>query len=67
MSSSTLDLFEFGKEFTMGEFPRDARIAVVNQNGPNPDLEFVVTVAWNRGFSMELFNDVAEARRWLQR
>ena len=67
MSGSTLDLFKFGTEFAMGQFPRKVKIAVVNENGPKPDVEFVVAVAQNRGFTMELFNDVDEAWRWLQR
>ena len=66
MSGSTFDLFEFGKEFPMGQFPRKVKIAVVDGNGPKPDVRFVVTVAKNRGFTMELFTDADDARRWLQ-
>lgn len=66
MSGSTLDLFQFGTLFATGQFPRKMKIAVVNKSGPKPDVDFVVTVAKNRGFTMELFNDVDEASRWLQ-
>ncbi len=66
MSGSTLDLFKFGTEFAKGQFPRKVKIAVVNENGPQPDIDFIVNVAQNRGFTMVLFNDVDEAWRWLQ-
>ncbi len=66
MSGSTLDLFKFGTEFAMGQFPRKMKIAVVNENGPQPDVNLVILVALNLGFTMELFNDVDEAWRWLQ-
>ncbi len=66
MSGSTLDLFKFGTEFAKGQFPRKVKIAAVNENGPQRDIEFIVNVANNRGFTIELFNDVDEAWRWLQ-
>ena len=67
MSGSTLKLFKFGTEFAMGQFPRKVKIAAVNENGPQPDMDFIANVAHNRGFTIELFNDVDEAWRWLQR
>ncbi len=66
MSGSTDDLFKFGTEFAMGQFPRKMKIAVVNENGPQPDVNLVILVALNLGFTMDLFNDVDEAWRWLQ-
>ena len=65
-SCSTVDLFEFGRQFSMGQFPPKTKIAVVSEDSRKPELGFVVTVARNRGFFMKIFNDVDEAQRWLQ-
>lgn len=65
MSGQTLDLFRFGEDFAKGMFPQDARIAVVEKD-PNPDVDFVVTVARNRGFLMEVFDDRDKALAWLK-
>ena len=64
---ATMDLFGFGESFVKGKFPRSAAIAVVNPVSEEAadDVEFVVTVARNRGFSMELFRDTEEALKWL--
>jgi hypothetical protein len=69
MGGGTMDLFAFGESFVKGKFPRNASIAVVGKPATetDDDLQFVVTVARNRGFSMELFRDAADALTWLQR
>jgi hypothetical protein len=69
MGGATMDLFGFGESFVKGKFPRSASIAVVGKPvaEPDDDLEFVVTVARNRGFAIELFHAVDDALRWLKR
>ena len=69
MGGGTMDLFGFGESFVKGKFPRNASIAVVGKQASeaDEDLEFVVTVARNRGFAMELFRDAGDAMTWLLR
>jgi hypothetical protein len=69
MGGATMDLFGFGESFVKGRFPRTASIAAVGKQPAeaDDDLEFVVTVARNRGFSMELFHSAEDALRWLKR
>jgi len=67
MPGSTLDLYEFGKNFTTGDFPAGLKIAVVDEEGVKPDIEFVTNVMRNRGFLVELFNNADEAVEWLKK
>ena len=65
MSGDTVKLYDYGKEFAKGLFPTGTKLAVVNENGPKPDVNFVVTVSRNRGVFMQLYNDTSEALEWL--
>jgi hypothetical protein len=51
--------------FENGLFPVNTKFSVVNEGGPKQDVNFVITVAENRGISMKLFNDSSEALQWL--
>jgi len=65
MSGSTMDLYKFGTGFKDDPYPENTKIAAVNESGPKPDLDFVVTVASNRGITTQLFNNTDEAVEWL--
>jgi hypothetical protein len=68
MASETMDLYKFGESFVKGSFPRQACIAVVaDPTVPvGRDVNFVITVARNRGFRVQLFQDQEEALQWLR-
>ena len=65
MSGSTIDLFEFGAGFKDDPYPENTKIAAVNESDPKPDVDFVVTVASNRGITTQLFNNTDKALAWL--
>jgi hypothetical protein len=65
MKGSTLHLFDFGCSLASAVFSRGVKLAVVDENGSKSDVDFVVTVASNRGFVVQLFTDTARAIEWL--
>ena len=66
MAGSTIDLYDFGEGFATGNFPLMVRIAVVTKNAAKHDVELVLADARSRGFTMQIFDDVAGAMGWLQ-
>ncbi len=65
MAGATLDLHAFGQTFLPREFPPDLRLAVLAPVHLLADVQFVVNVAWNRGFTMQVFIDRNQAIKWL--
>ena len=64
--SSTLNCFDYAESLAQ-ETPPSVRIAIVLPTDPHSseDIEFVATVAANRGRAPLLFKTVEEAKQWL--
>ena len=58
-------LYEFGNLLATPHFPPSVRIAAVIQGPLREDLEFIETVATNRGRRMRIFDSMDEATAWL--
>ncbi len=65
--SSTLGSFDFATGFQESGIPASARIAHVLPKDPNErsNVQFITTVAFNRGFQVREFETLEEARKWV--
>jgi len=61
---STIDTFELAKQVTHVA-PKVAKIALVCNPMSFADGQFFETVAFNRGLSVQVFKNVADAQNWL--
>jgi hypothetical protein len=65
--SSTQDCFEFGESIVLEDIDPDTRLAIVvpRDLDSSQDVQFVSTVASNRGRFLWQFKTVEEAKKWL--
>jgi len=65
--SSTLNCFDYGEALAQENIPHSTRIAIVLPTDPDStkDIQFVATVAANRGRVPLQFKTVEEAKQWL--
>ena len=67
MGGATLDLHFFGASFPSIKFPPALRLAVLTPPKLRADVYFMLTVAWNRSFTMEMSDDRGQVMQWLLR
>jgi hypothetical protein len=65
--SSTLNCFDYGESLAQENISLSTLIAIVlpTDLGSSEDIEFVATVAANRGRAPLLFKTIEEAKQWL--
>lgn len=63
----TYDIYDFPRFYASLGVPHTARMAVVATTRNQADVHFYETVCRNGGFTVETFEDVESARKWLKK